>query len=877
MMFAASKRKRPTRPIFTKRDDSGSEDEKETNKQTTNHAIDTDQTVAEKVCVKNGDTQEAKLQKKRVKLKARASASLKGLSFAEEAENDFGLDYSSLSMKDDEKKRKIKSQGGMGFGGFTPMFDQGIQEDKYAAEGTSHFSLKDADWNEIDKGSTSAAPSGTYSKEHLKQLKAAQAKMVFHKPSPSEDNVPEIKAKSLEEEIDVILTNKEKEKSEPKEQELPPSEKLPAKKAMERRTEFSSGDDFVSFNPQKQNLYKFNILTGDEALLLVEKPKRNSSKKEVLVVDDTVYDEDDEIAVMPLSQEEDEWESRIASRGIRIAKGASAPAPSAYPAPLPSLADESMLECSIKEVKLSMVKLVEKFRASKSDSVKLLERKQSERDSLNEKIDFERTKLSSSLKDEFNFYQQLRLDVANWVGALRSIDEKLNMVESVLLEIGKERNFESQTWNDLTTQDSMETLKEAGILDGVAGFIKEKPLSTIVGGSIVDEFGRDVSNAEHRERAERWNLRRQLVKTFFGLKQPVDGLNVPATMTLDAHQKPNVTFNSEVSFLAASRYFGQEACVDLNPDTRTALQQRLDALQEAVNIVMDEISEQYHSIVALILLFHRWAEAFPHDYKLLGPLALPSLCGVLVRVEFVEKVWIPLLTPGQPAVIAPGMDQFKWYNELVSLYPTLGKQEVDTSLELIYRHCLLPLLAKVIKHANDPVSEFGASLISSLARALTDKLVGSTELLVLNNDVVSILRGYVASIGVPAIKSIESVASQIDGSISDLYLSQLFAMSQIFRLERMVSNICKYWMPLIEYSNSQALSTSIERVLLRDIVKERFLPSIIRKNIPVFAKPIHEKLLTTTLHIIEGCNSLKLNEDNISTILAMRQAIPRLE
>jgi hypothetical protein len=1053
-MFGISnaKRKRPTKPIFTKSrssDDDESEnsstdvdrvkkDKAEMNATHHHNEEDEDQddrdgdgnsSIARTKNRKDASRSsfkktKSKLKKQKRKTSSSAPSSMKGLSFADEDENKNGSDsdgdnkdrrrrHSHKKKRSSKKDKKKKSKsnhdrknnkstgstmiggGGMGFGGaVSDRNDESEDEDDgvdvkedllgatVSASRETHTELnndlaasrirkhkhqqqhmnaasQDRDMEPLTSTSTTttttthAASSGAglYSKNSLQELKASQ-KVYYEakqttthtttttkedEPNPSEteagtstSTADAVQGKSLTEQLDLLLDQKEKQEQETS--NLSHNQGKENEILVQGQTEFERGDDFISMSLDTKaqdigDTYTFTssssrsplIVAGDEALSFTERQPQRQRPVQAFV-DLTIDDDDDNDSYIPpsfettpMTQEERDWEARVAARGIRTAKGAPPPRAPAPPINLHIIAQADLDDpdatgsSSLAEMKQSMSGMRDKLGADQRTLAASLQRRQQECDTFKETVAQETTTMRSTLNAQFQYYQKLRLEVTQWVGALRNIDGKLCKVECVLQEVGRERRHEMQEWYDEAQQDTMNELQKANLLDLDLDQASSMSQQGIVGGTIVDEFGRDIGNAQDRARRDRWETRRTIVNALAlqieieprngnGTATNLDAAGMDMDQTIDIDDSttlPKTQCDNNVP-LSLSLCLGQATNLDLAKDARQALEQRLDSMQDALRLVREEVSEEYQSIRALIDVFGHWHHEFPEDYEqCFASLALAQLCGVLVRLELVQHIWVPLLRPcssqvtktAKVPVLWRSMSDFSWFKDVHDQEhsATTDKTFSNQAWNLIYRHTLLPFVTQMIRTVYDPLSTTSSQVLASLLTTISEQLLeGSSEVGVAKQELLFMLRGYIAAIGVvPILRSNTSANTSTssakvrvtDNSSSDATLALVFAQSQLVRLKMLVKHICEFWFPVMRRKEDANLYSGIKLLVFKDIMSDRLLPATKGGDMAAF----HALVLSDVVDSIEGCKLLQQDMDLKVLTTPLHQALASLK
>jgi len=212
----------------------------------------------------------------------------------------------------------------------------------------------------------------------------------------------------------------------------------------------------------------------------------------------------------------------------------------------------------------------------------------------------------------FEYYQDLRVDIADWVGALRNLSTKIDTITDAIRE--QEADLAERRRSRLRQRedDAAAILQSKSLLDGVIGRQVQLSDDNNVAPA-VDEFGRDIQSAEALARERRIVRRRRVEKE--SLKR------------VNKRQK------------AEAHVVQCDSDADLSDNEIDELGQRIDALEEALLLAKDELDDRYCSLATLQNLFMSWEKHSPEDYRrCYAKLSLGDMAAVLVNAETCTKI-----------------------------------------------------------------------------------------------------------------------------------------------------------------------------------------------------------------------------------------------
>jgi len=495
----------------------------------------------------------------------------------------------------------------------------------------------------------------------------------------------------------------------------------------------------------------------------------------------------------------------------------------------------------VSDIKATIQMSLEKLKQSEQDLELKIERRRNEYEIAAEEANKKETEYHSYGKS-FEFYQNLRFDLSNWVGALRHLDTKVGEIEATLEEFQCDVTSRRQTrwreWED----DSVSIISHKEFIDRVVG----RQLANVnnMGGrkdndtslpAMVDEFGRDVRRIESLARVKRRKHRNRA--RIEGGKRRQNNLS----------DSPNLGCNTTNTRLLLSKETCsqfQDSDGDVSDNELMDKEERRMVLSDAVQVVLGEIDEEYSSAPNLILIFERWWRHYPNDYcSSYANLSLVDLLYVFIRVDFCKNLDLPCIANGalEQWSHVEMLRKFPWFDTLKELDRQVQSKEKnckedgnEESIKLLMKKLRRKLMNYTLGYSEgkdgkkglfDPVSEKQSLVIGTLFGSLQKILFeqdNRLEALEFGTMMLDYLKRFLYAMAIPILK--QHVVREIfectsnDEECLDTVL--FCTLGQLHRLIKLVSNIARFWYPLFEFD----LATKIAQFCLVDIVTYRLLP-----------------------------------------------------
>ena len=373
------------------------------------------------------------------------------------------------------------------------------------------------------------------------------------------------------------------------------------------------------------------------------------------------------------------------------------------------------------------------------------------------------------------YYQELRLELASWVGALRELRGRVSPLQDALRQLQQEHLDRWEWWEN----GIVNTLRQADLLETIVG--RQPPEETDKNGGmgaakVLDEFGRDVKS-QHVLEMEKHGRQRRLIQAERSLA-------------------------------------GDESDAHLSNAERTEMKERQTALDSALEVAMEELAEQYSSLPDLVALFVGWHKAYPDEYKqCYAGMSLADLASVLMQVRLCtthhplhwQGATDKLLEKSNVATsttTTPNDSGIPGTAALASM-PRVEKDMEDTPVYRMIDKVLIPAMEDVLgqkamnlqstRHCHS-MARFYQHTVELIPNPHTSVLVDK-----LNRQLVQYLSEKLNGIAIPILKSNVSVGNSTDDDdMSAVRDAVRYAQSgQLRRLEKMLQNLLRYFAPVL--------------------------------------------------------------------------------
>lgn len=677
-------------------------------------------------------------QKRKVKPKQKDKKSGATLSFS--------LDEGGDDLNKYKNRKKLR---GMGFGGI-------IKENDENDLTASQYDLDETE------------PSSLYSKSQLEKLKSEQKKydLPVDKVANQDDNADKVPPKDSP---SIIELPPQPSKHEP----MPPVE-----------------EDYISFDT--------HILSGDEALRHMNEHLENDDSGPMAPFDNrnnhmqqlptgsTMANEVLKGYIEQVDEEKESksWEDEVARRaGISFySDSVSSNIPT----------NKETEQQLLSKVKGTIKGAMDSLRLQENELAVKISRQRLEAESATKEAEKNEDELRS-IGSMFEYYQQLRSNLVDWVGALRHLVEKLNVIEEafkdLLVEVSVKRVTRRREWED----DCVVILQENGLLDCVVG---RQPAILNVEKDIpdVDEFGRDIRSLESLARAKRKSER------------------------LRRREECRDQENDEI--------YGYGSDNEM-----LHYEERRHALADAVQVVLDEMNEEYSSLATLLGLFDSWKSRSEDDYKqCYASFALRQFASILAEAEVSKCMDLACIIKEQ-SECPQSIQEFSWFRTIRD--SSLMKGEKEDGPEELYSHLARNVLWNMLKinmrgTKNDTMTETICVLdilshkqctaVGKFYESISRYFNKDTDEFV--NYFCAYVDSYIQDFAVPIVVRTSKLADALDG---DFDLNEAIKYSTLNQLQifgRILYNIVTIFYPILSYSEP------IAKYCLMDIITHRILPIV---------------------------------------------------
>jgi hypothetical protein len=587
------------------------------------------------------------------------------------------------------------------------------------------------------------------------------------------------------------------------------------------------------------------VLTGDEAIAYATKDDAEPVEFDHGLEQPPTAPQKIDLEEQPQEMEEDtrQWEDTMARRaGVLPPTSASSSKPKREE-------HNKAIQTSLSQIKASLQPTITNLQNVSADLETALHRHESNLSSAKDEL----SKHQSTLEDHgaaLEYYQELRQDLADWMGALRQIKGMVDAVTEARSNLeGSITMSTLHKWWEWS-EDVTNVLKRNGLLEKTIGGedIEEEEVG-------VDEFGRDLSSMTVMARTKRWEARRR----NFLQKAGADAEEMSLQEIMMCTNVDNTSFEEIEEWL-----------------------QRKQALLQATNIIPSIVNDDYLSLTNLCSLFFRWQERYPEDYKnCYAEMSLVGMISVLTRLELCRS-WDGLglrdclqkynsfddhATKGDLFQSLSDVEEFCWFKDLQQALMNRAQGSFDSKLLVeVTEKCIISQLlayltipaetndAKNTKYQGlyDPVSVTQTKWMCSSFTSAFECILRSDS----NSDLVKSTRSKVATLvlsllkycvdkkSTPIVKTstllltkhgfvLSNGIKDLDAETNDAVAYALY--SQANELSMLATNILNHWLPIINGTQPCNEDTPIVQFILMEVISLRILPVL-----HLFKTKVHE-------------------------------------
>ena len=486
-------------------------------------------------------------------------------------------------------------------------------------------------------------------------------------------------------------------------------------------------DPLPSFIPLNSRGEEVFILTGDDALNYNDVTFQNTLRTRV-----------DEASLGDASQG---WETEVTRQTDDK---------------LPKKSEVAFETTTIAELKAHVMLTVGLLQRQQEDLQQVYMRRQVEMNQINEELKRQESDLKTA-GVALEYYQELRLDLSSWVGALRDLKKKVAPLQEALRLLDKEFSDRRIGFED----DAVYVLRETGLLEQVLGRQPSIPQEMA---TVIDEFGRDTKSQDILAREKRTRYRQKIRKERL--------LN------------------------------GDESDALISENEKDELKERRQALQKALRVAINEVDDHFTSLVNLISLFSKWFTSYREEYmQCFAGISLADLSSVLIQVDLCS-IHHPLHWQG---------DGFPWIKALQDI--SIFEVNIEESpLYRIVENVLIPAVEGILH--DQAYSLISSRHTRSLATFFfeTSKLLPKGIILIdkLSSQLARYIERGLQSMAIPILK-----AGMHPPVPDDVFEAFNYATTwQICCIEKIMFNLMTHWAPqlgdklaepILDFTSSQLL------------------------------------------------------------------------
>jgi uncharacterized protein YukE len=473
-----------------------------------------------------------------------------------------------------------------------------------------------------------------------------------------------------------------------------------------------------AFVPLKDSSGEHVVLTGDEALKFDDEANESAA-------------EQFRRAVFDYQDTPTEWEAEVTRRaGLE-----------------PNPRQPKAATSSIAELHEQLATTLSHLQAQQGDLQQAFNRRQVEVNQTKEELDRQEDEVTQSGK-ALEYYQELRLELASWAGALRDLKKRLMPLQDAFRDLEKE-HFER--WTDMEN-DVVNVLREADSLQQVLG---RQPPPIAEATFCVDEFGRDVKSQYIMQREKR-SMRWKQIRSERVVK-------------------------------------GDESDAMVSVSEKGELLERRKALEEALQLAIDEVDEYYTSLANLTAVFTKWSNTYQEEYRqCFAGMSLADLASILVQVDLCSTHH-PLHWNGDSA-------ELPWAKPLQSLSNDGNIEE--TPLYRMVDKVLIPVIDELLEGKAYSLLSIGQSRSLSSFISQINSLLPQGNILMdkLTSRAVEYIQDGLQGIAIPIVKPGMKPTSE------DLEEAFSYATNgQIRRIQKILINVLMFWSPVLGEKLAEAV------------------------------------------------------------------------
>ncbi len=404
---------------------------------------------------------------------------------------------------------------------------------------------------------------------------------------------------------------------------------------------------------------------------------------------------------------------------------------------------------------------------------------------------------------KFEYYQNLRVKLADWVGALRHVSERVTMVENAINNLNNEfATKDEKVWREWE-DDVVLALKDRGLLDYVVG---RQPKNEVKPeDNCVDEFGRDRSSLESMARTKRASRRRRIRAES----------NDRRRAKFEAASLRNSAQEEKIEVLEY-----EDTDLDLSDNELMDREERRNAVSDAIGVVMEDMAEEYSTPSTLLSAFESWQSQYPEDFdQCYAKATFVELMNVFVRSESCQKLDFLCLANMNGNM---NFDDFSWFIALKRFHGPFNDKRMAKLAATAISNLVSKLSGTFLSIFKNPENTHGlynpfstkqTKLLISFFGEIKKHIGDDKELIkTISGAIFQHINASIQNSAIPITKQIQ------DGTeFDDILTFSLFG--QLQRLRKLLFNLLK-WYDVLEGE----VQVDIAKFCLMDLIAYRFLP-----------------------------------------------------
>jgi hypothetical protein len=252
---------------------------------------------------------------------------------------------------------------------------------------------------------------------------------------------------------------------------------------------------------------------------------------------------------------------------------------------------------------------------------------------------------------------------------------------------------------------------------------------------------------------------------------------------------------------------GDESDAYLTDEERESFRERHDALLRALDVVMQELDDEFTSLQNLVNVFAEWKEQYPDDYsQCYASLSLADLSSVLILAE--------LCALNDPWNESGGYNEGKW---IAVIKDALDRGLLDEAgFERMLEKSVSPSVADLLHRSGYAImSSRQSAALSSFLRHVTkiEPPSGSASLAKTKRKIEEYIALSLLDVSIPIVRN-DPHNTQVSDELDEVLGGA--TVGQMHSLQKLLLNIVTYWGPILGSDDA-----FVETVL--DFISSKFL------------------------------------------------------